>query len=489
MELKLLFSDYFNIPSGIIDEYGALDICINSDLPLFIDPFLLFASEKEEYKELHDYIVKHLIELKNIALKDNSNTNLNIFKFPEIRQNWLGLSQHGNAGKGLGTKFAQNLIEAFKGFYSGFGEETISSSSHIEKLTLVGKGIGKDFISDFTTNLILEHLLEYTETFAIKYLKDNQIKKFSVRCKFDYRFNIWFPRDFILPYFYLEENGDFIILTPIDILTKDEAFICHNDLHSSFKKITQSLENSSLRESINNYFYEKIPRNAKKDEIDYAISATINKFPEILDYYIRVKEDEKEKAQSLSEEKINRTKKELINTLKLLCEEMLNNSNFYKIEPNSYKESLERANYLKDVIENNDCYRIFYYNGKPISHEDTIQRIFRLTWFHSPYDINSEVNNGRGPADYKVSLGISDSTIIEFKLGKSSSLEKNLKNQTKIYQKASKSKSDIKVILCYNQKEINKVKKIVNNITGSNTIPENIIIIDASPKDSASKVG
>jgi hypothetical protein len=55
---------------------------------------------------------------------------------------------------------------------------------------------------------------------------------------------------------------------------------------------------------------------------------------------------------------------------------------------------LKRVIYLKEFIENNDGYRIFYHNGKTAS-EETIQRIFRLTWISSPYDVNSEVNNGR----------------------------------------------------------------------------------------------
>ena len=111
-----------------------------------------------------------------------------------------------------------------------------------------------------------------------------------------------------------------------------------------------------------------------------------------------------------------------------------------------------------------------------------------ITWFLSPYDVNSEVNNGRGPADYKVSFGGSDATIVEFKLARSSSLEKNLQNQTEIYKKASKAISDIKVVLCYTVKEISKVKKILKKITGADSIPENVVIIDASPKKSASKV-
>jgi hypothetical protein len=385
----------------------------------------------------------------------------------------------------LGVKFARDLISAFNGFYSNFGNETISSTSHIEKLTLVGAGIGKDFISDFTTNLMLEYLLDYTQTFALKYLRDDQRKEFSVRCKFNEDLMIWTPKSFILPYFYLE-NGDFIILTPLDILTKDETFICHGDLKNQFRKITGALENTALREKVNLYFQKRLPIRPRAKDMEQAINETIQKFPEILDYYILHKEKTKDEASKTSIEKIEKLKKELISTLSEFCEKVSHNSDFFNIKPSSYEAALKRANYLKDVIENNDGYRIFYKNGVAIASEDTIQRVFKLTWFATPFDVNSEVNNGRGPADYKISYGERNSTIVEFKLASSSSLKKNLLNQTEIYKKASKSINDIKVILCYTQNEINKVRRILMGIGQENA--ENIIIIDATKKISASKV-
>ena len=268
------------------------------------------------------------------------------------------------------------------------------------------------------------------------------------------------------------EDGDFIILTPIDILTKDDAFICNRDLHSSFRKIANSLENTALRDAINDFFMKRLPISPKKDDIDHAITATIHKFPEILDYYIRMKEFEKDQAHAVSAEKRAEIIKTFVPRLRAFCDNIIAaGSDFFTIKPDSYTEALKRAIYLKEVIENNDGYRIFYHNGKTAS-EETIQRIFRLTWFLSPYDVNSEVNNGRGPADYKVSYGGNDSTIVEFKLARSSSLEKNLKNQTEIYKKASKAISDIKVILCYTLADINKVKKTIKKITSSDEIPE-----------------
>lgn len=487
MEVKLLFSEYFELDETILRDYGALDICLSSDLPLFIDPFLLFASDKQEYQQQHDKIVSHLIFLKEVAIEQGKPENLDLFKFPEIKQNWLGLCKYGNEGKGLGAKFAKNVISAFNGFYSNFGEETVSSATHIEKLTLVGAGIGKDFISDFTTNLMLEYLLEYTEKFATKYLQPYQKKAFSIRCKFDENYRVWCPRTFELPYFFHEKNGDFILLTPLDILTKDDSFISHSELTSKFRSITNSIGNSALRQSVNSYFSEKLPRaKPKKSDIEQAITETINRFPEVLDYYIKQKEDKKEQSKKLSLEKIEKIRDELIKTLRLFCENLLENGDFFQTRPTSYEEALKRANYLKENIENNDGYRIFYHNGRAIASEDTVQRIFRLTWYASPFDVNSEVNNGRGPADYKISFGKGDSTIVEFKLAKSTSLKSNLKYQTEIYKKSSKSITDIKVILCYTRLELDKVKRILKSMGQED--PENIVLIDASPKKSASTV-
>jgi len=486
MSIKLLFSEYFEIDSDVLDHYGALNICIDADLPLFIDPFLLFSSEKEEYVLLHDQIVNHLIKLKEIAAGGGS-PDVRLFRFPEVKQNWLGLCKWGNNGRGLGAKFAHNLIGAFNGFYSNFGNETISSASHIEKLTLVGAGIGRDFISDFTANIILEYLLNYTQEFALKHLSEDQRRVFSIRCHFDDRVMAWMPKQFTLPYFYLDD-GDYILLTPLDILTKDDAFICHSDLTNQFKKITNALENDSLRDAINNYFYKMMPRKPKQDDVERAINATIKQYPEILDYYIRYKESTKDTAAKISTEKVEKIKHELISTLAELCRKMFDCSDFYAIKPNSYKAALQRAQYLKTVIEDNDGYRIFYKDkdGKAIASEDMIQRIFRLTWFASPFDVNSEVNNGRGPADYKISYGERDSTIVEFKLASSTSLKRNLANQTEIYKKASKSINDIKVILCYTVTEIRKVERILKLM--GQTGAENIVIIDATKKVSASKV-
>ncbi len=74
----------------------------------------------------------------------------------------------GNGGTGLGKDFADSLIKNLKVLFSDFGSEQITKGSHIEKVCLVDDRVGRDNISDFTTNLIKHYLCEYTQEFARK---------------------------------------------------------------------------------------------------------------------------------------------------------------------------------------------------------------------------------------------------------------------------------------------------------------------------------
>ena len=58
--MKVYFSDFFEVSPHLIEQYGALNISLINDLPLFVDPFLLFNSSKPEYKKLHKEMLKYL---------------------------------------------------------------------------------------------------------------------------------------------------------------------------------------------------------------------------------------------------------------------------------------------------------------------------------------------------------------------------------------------------------------------------------------------
>jgi hypothetical protein len=103
-------------------------------------------------------------------------------------------------GSGLGPDFAEALHESLGTILSNFGSEDITASSHLEKLGLVRPGVGRDRISDFTTNLIKKYLLEYTQTLAREHLEPEQHRTFAVRrARFNYDTEAWETSNYDLP--------------------------------------------------------------------------------------------------------------------------------------------------------------------------------------------------------------------------------------------------------------------------------------------------
>lgn len=146
----MFFSEYYKIDISIIEKYGAVDISFVCDFPLFIDPMLIFNSEKNEYKELHKKIVKYFHFLYKKAEQGLSTKELGAwFEFNEVPNNWLGYSMSGNKGAALGKRYAKFLYENIR---FAISNNSITKSDHIEKIMLLYEGSGKDKISDLTVN-------------------------------------------------------------------------------------------------------------------------------------------------------------------------------------------------------------------------------------------------------------------------------------------------------------------------------------------------
>ena len=476
INIEIYFSDVFEVDPDDLEAHGAFNISVVNDLPLFIDPFLLFNSKKPEYRLLHDEMIRYLRFLRDKAAAGVVEAGLieAWFTFHEVKQNWLGFSKNGNTGSGLGVDFARALNANLNTVFRSFGDETVTKGSHLEKLTLIRAGVGKDNISDFTTNLIKRYLLQYTQAFASARVRADLRQAYKVpKVSFNYETETWEAATFSLPSY----KGDYVILTPKDMLTKDDTWINRPDLLDNFELIAESLPNESLRALINNYFRQLVPKKPKEQEIAEAKARTIQQYPELIEYYIRDKEDDGDQAQSTSKRKVRETELFFIEGIKSLAETLLAETPFYSTGTDTYAEARQRVEFLKDVIENKDGYRIFWRDGQPIRKEDDLQILYRLTWCSTPSDINREVNNGRGPVDFKVSRGAQDKSLVECKLASNSKLKQNLQNQVAIYQNASDAPRALKVIIYFTQTELTKVLNILKELQLAGA--EDIILIDA----------
>jgi hypothetical protein len=144
---RLTFSTYFKVKKKVIDKAGFFNVSLIADLPLFVDPFLLFYSNKKDYQKLHDEIIRYLVFLKNMSVANGGNEPTKgqidaYYRFPEVRQNWFGFTLLGNRGHGLGELFAKQLNTNFHQLFSDFGVTT--KPRHLEKLTLITSRAGKD---------------------------------------------------------------------------------------------------------------------------------------------------------------------------------------------------------------------------------------------------------------------------------------------------------------------------------------------------------
>lgn len=478
--MSTFFSDYFEIAPESLEEYGAFNVSLINDLPLFIDPFLLFNSEKPEYQLLHDEIIRYLIFLKDKATRGGVSSDLidAWYRFPEVKQNWLGFSAIGNSGTGLGRDFAHALHSNLHKIFTDFGSERVTKGSHLEKVCLVRGGVGRDNISDFTTNLIKDFLCQYTEEFASRYIDRSKVRRVWVhKARVNYETESWERRQYALPYIF----NDYIILTPKDLLTRDDTWINRRDLVGEFQEIPPAIPDAELRAQVFNYFHRVLvkhrDRESTQKERDEAAAATILQFPELIDYYIRLKEERGEEASSLSAEKVFETEQRFIHHVKELQSDLNSLTLFYKTGRNTYEEAHRRLAYLKDVIENKGGHRIFYFQGKPLEREKDLQILFRFVWFGTPSDVSTEANDGRGPVDFKVSRGSSDKTLVEMKLAKNTQLARNLAKQVPIYQAASDAENAIKGIIFFTEAEEERASRILSEmgLLGN----KDIVLIDA----------
>ncbi|MBN2198145.1 hypothetical protein JW698_03080 [Candidatus Wolfebacteria bacterium] len=486
---KVYFSDIFGVKHTVIEKYGALDISLVCDNPAFVDPFLIFANSK--YKNLHDFIIDYLKFLKDLSFKEEKLSSGNFkhyYKFPEVKQAWLGYSVGGNVGLGLGKDFAESLYKNLHKIFSQFGNEKITESSHLEKLCLVEEGVGVDKISDFTINLVKRYLLDYTQTFAKKYINQKYLAKFSIRkVNFDFKKGIWTDEQFILPKLERKNKKEFVLLIPQEILTKEDTWISKNDFLNNDTAIFNTIANDELRTKINKFFFDNLAvklNKKKQSEKDYskkskknALVKTVWEFPEVLDYYIKYKELNKDNAL-----KYHIAEPEFINFFSdaSALKNELKKEKFDKLT--SFDDCISRILFFKQKLESNS--NDLYFKDKSLQ-EKHLRLMFKNVTYGALFDYNSEVNNGRGPIDFLVSYGSQDKIGLELKLASNPKLKHNLLNQGEICQEDSNLKHVIKIIFYFSDQELSRINDILREINKSIDNKE-IFAIDCRKKVSAS---
>lgn len=137
---------------------------LNEDLPLYIDPFLMWKSPSQQDSSLHLSLVNSFNYLGNQFLKGNEDILKVLIHSSECNEIGLGNSKTKN-GKRIGEKTAREILSLYKDI------PQISSSgfTHFEEIQLFVDNIAQDRISDISASLIKSFLIDYTIDQAEKY--------------------------------------------------------------------------------------------------------------------------------------------------------------------------------------------------------------------------------------------------------------------------------------------------------------------------------
>ena len=269
-------------------ELDFVNIPLHTDMPLFIDPYAISKRNDPWSVDCHNAIVDFFQKAVDaIRSKNDPVAKKMLSMLNETNETHLGFSQGKSQGKGVSGKQALLLYKKLK-------ESTAVKTGFITELAdceLLVEGIGPDKISDITTRIIKQKLIEYTTHQCV--LLGIDINKVSAGYYWDRDRQEWTDDYFLLPV-HREQR---ILLVPKAIARYDFSYDYieyHNNFILEYLKIEHLEANSSLVQTLKKGKKQVVYKKTLKETGDYPCSKEFiyqfsRKHPEVLEEYKKTK--------------------------------------------------------------------------------------------------------------------------------------------------------------------------------------------------------
>lgn len=150
------FKEKYNIK----DEVEFMDIELETDSKLFVDPYLIYISDDEFSNNCSNKIVNYFEQLLKLAVLNDKVNGYKVVKYlQENNEVRFGYSLGKPLGKGFGKNKGKELFDILcksKAVRTGMISDIFDASIMLDK-------VGYDKISDLTINIILEDLILFTQ--------------------------------------------------------------------------------------------------------------------------------------------------------------------------------------------------------------------------------------------------------------------------------------------------------------------------------------
>lgn len=197
-------TDYHNIPLRQEDLDFPIPF-LDEDIPLYVDPFLLWKIPSMQDNSLHTSIVSSFNNLGRLYTDGKEKEAIKtLIALTECDEVGLGNSKTRN-GKKIGEAAANEILNLFR----VIPQIKTQGFSHFEEIQLLIDGISKDRISDISCSLIKSFLIDY----SIQQCEKLGIPMGKINVSlFDYKTQRFITENTLLPI--NPENKKPIVLTP-----------------------------------------------------------------------------------------------------------------------------------------------------------------------------------------------------------------------------------------------------------------------------------
>ncbi|QJD87604.1 hypothetical protein [Cohnella herbarum] len=479
----MLFSELFGIKKIKADDW--FDPILTVDTKLFIDPFLLFQCKEGFFVNSHTKIIVFFQRAFELAAKSGGNTFslsynklLSILSFPEASELCLGFAGSDTDGAGSGPGFSINIASVMIDSI-GLG---IRDMVHFEEMSLLGKGIGRDRISDIAANILKRELIDYT----LEICKRHKIPTQRVRVRnsdFNFEYLRWESNIVELPINPFTERPRPILLVPEKVLRHLSTINSEDFLTWAWEN-----ENFTLRNDLNFEVKSKI---RKEDIINIARNN-----PSFVEKYVEFNEGRDSIPYDLEKDiygfyKWYEQSKKFRDSFPFIINPITGEQDLP-----GFVEALLRI--FETFIIDNSGYKLLWNEGivKKPKIEEASQLLFLGVVKHYCYanniDISREVDIGRGPVDFKFTEGFQHRVLLEVKRASNSKFYDGLQKQLLQYLKGEGITHGFYMVIVQKDDELDKaerIKQLAEKISEDNGAKVKAFIIDARDnKPSASKL-